>query len=81
MRKLAAVLVLPIAAFIIAGCGSSTSTSSTPTGAPTSAKSGTTTQGVKVSAKSVPNLGTVLVNSQGLTLYTLAPDMHGKSHV
>jgi predicted lipoprotein with Yx(FWY)xxD motif len=35
-------------------------------------------QGVKISAKSVSSLGTVLVNSEGLTLYTFAPDMHSK---
>jgi predicted lipoprotein with Yx(FWY)xxD motif len=82
MRKPAALLALPIAAFLIAGCGSSgssTSASTTSTGTTTSASSSTSTEmGVKISAKSVPNVGTVLVNSQGLTLYTFAPDMHSK---
>ncbi len=81
MRKPAAFLALPLAAFIIAGCGSSgssTSTSSTSASTATSANSGASTPGVKISAKSVPNVGTVLVNSQGLTLYTFAPDMHSK---
>ncbi len=80
MRKLAAVLILPVATIIIAGCGSSASSTTTPStstgGAPV--KSGASTQGVKISAKSISNLGTVLVNSEGLTLYTFAPDMHSK---
>jgi predicted lipoprotein with Yx(FWY)xxD motif len=80
MRKLAGLLALPLATLIIAGCGtgSSSSTSSTTASTATSASAGTPTHGVKISAKSVPNLGTVLVNSQGLTLYTFAPDMHSK---
>jgi predicted lipoprotein with Yx(FWY)xxD motif len=82
MRKPAALLALPIAAILIAGCGNSggsTSTPTTATGAATTASPSTSAQnGVKISTKSVSNVGTVLVNSEGLTLYTFAPDMHSK---
>ena len=80
MRKLAAVFGLPVAAIIIAGCGGSANSTTTTSrsASRTSARPENSTQGVKISARSVSNLGKVLVNSEGLTLYTFAPDMHSK---
>lgn len=77
MRKLTAVLVLPVAALIIAGCGSSSSSSTTTTST-SSAKTGSSAPGMKVSAKSVSSLGSVLVNEEGKTLYVFAPDKASK---
>lgn len=59
-------------ALVVAACGSSnnTNTSSTPT---TSGSSS-----VSLSTRSIKGLGTVLVNSQGRTLYTFAPDKDQK---
>jgi predicted lipoprotein with Yx(FWY)xxD motif len=77
VRKLTAVLVpLSLAAFVVAGCGggSSTTTTSTSAGGGESAKSAATAQAVKVSAKAVANLGAVLVDEEGRTLYVFAPD-------
>jgi predicted lipoprotein with Yx(FWY)xxD motif len=74
---LAGVLALGTAA-TVAACGSSSSStatsspsSSTPAG-PSSASSAT------ISAKSVPGVGTVLVNGQGQTLYMLTSEKGGK---
>jgi len=82
VRKLPAVLVLPVAALIVAGCGSSSSTTSNTTSSTTatstSAKSASSTPGPKVSAKSVASLGSVLVNEEGKTLYVFAPDKESK---
>jgi len=82
MRALAAVLVLPVVALILAGCGSSgetttSSTSSANYGAGSESSSSTQVSaksGPEVSAKSVSGLGTVLVNAEGKTLYVFAPD-------
>jgi predicted lipoprotein with Yx(FWY)xxD motif len=70
------VLVLPVVALIVVGCGSSSS--STTTTSTSSAKSGSSAPGVKVSAKSVSSLGPVLVNEEGKTLYVFAPDKESK---
>ena len=79
MRKPAALLVLPVAALIIAACGSSSSTtSSTATTSTSSAKSASSAPGPKVSARSVSSLGPVLVNEEGKTLYVFAPDKESK---
>lgn len=56
----------------LAGCGSASHTPSQPAGASTGG-AGPSSKPVLSSAP-VPGLGTVLVNSQGLTLYTFAPD-------
>ncbi len=79
MKKPAALLVLPVAALIAAGCGSSSSsTTGSTTTTSTSAKSASSAPGPKVSAKSVSSLGPVLVNEEGKTLYTFAPDKESK---
>jgi predicted lipoprotein with Yx(FWY)xxD motif len=84
MSKLPAVLLLPAIALAMAGCGSSkSSSSSTPASgryggyAPTTsstATSGPATGAVKISSVTIAGLGPVLVNAQGRTLYTFAPD-------
>lgn len=80
-------LLTPFAvAALIAGCGSSSSSSSTTTSSPPAASTTSTTasttasgsKGVTISAASVGGLGTVLVDSKGLTLYTFAPDKKSK---
>ena len=79
MRK-PLLLIVPTIALIAAGCGSSstkTGTSNAPGaakssyGAATSSSSGSSS---KISTASIKGLGTVLVNSQGRTLYTFKPD-------
>jgi predicted lipoprotein with Yx(FWY)xxD motif len=77
MRK-TFLLIVPVVALIAAGCGSSSNsgTSHTPGaaksyGAPTSSSAGGSS---KISTASIKGLGTVLVNSQGKTLYTFKPD-------
>lgn len=90
MKALSMVLVLAVATLALAACGSSSeSTSSTsPPASPESAtksesesatksESGTASPsggGPSVGAESVSGLGTVLVNAEGRTLYTFAPD-------
>lgn len=90
MRKSFAFLTLPAVVLALAGCGSSSSSSSTATStssaaapatstsATTSSSSAPTAAAVKLSAKTIPGLGPVLVNAQGRTLYTFAPDKHVK---
>lgn len=60
---------------LIAGCSSGTSggSASATAGAASAAKSGLA---VTVDARSVPGVGTVLVNAQGYSLYVFAPDDH-----
>ncbi len=66
-----AVVVACVALPLAAGCGSSsTSTTSSSTANTTAAQ----TAAVKVSTAVVPGVGTVLVNAEGHTLYTFAPD-------
>jgi predicted lipoprotein with Yx(FWY)xxD motif len=73
MRRLTAVLVLPIAIAMFAGCGSSgggtTTTSESMAEAPAEAG-----PAVEVSSANVSGLGEVLVNDEGMTLYVFAPD-------
>jgi len=80
LRKQTAVLVYPLAVLILAGCGSSSTTSSTTTSSTSTsaAKTGTSVAGLKVSSKSVSGLGAVLVNEEGKTLYVFAPDKKSK---
>ena len=59
------------AALVVAGCGSSAS--STSTGSSASSATAAT-----VSTATVAGLGTVLVDSQGRTLYMFVPDHHAK---
>ncbi|MBS1675940.1 MAG: hypothetical protein JST08_01000 [Actinobacteria bacterium] len=72
MKTLATVLVLAAATLALAACGSSGgSTTTTTTEAGGGAPSG---GGPVVGARSVPGVGTVLVNNVGKTLYVFAPD-------
>jgi predicted lipoprotein with Yx(FWY)xxD motif len=74
MKRIAGTLVA--LAVVAAGCGSSSSggSSSPSTSTPTSTTSSTSSGGVTISTKSIPGLGTVLVNAQGDTLYMFVPD-------
>jgi predicted lipoprotein with Yx(FWY)xxD motif len=80
LSKLPAVLILPAVALVIAGCGGSSKTSSgsTPASTPSTATSAPATGGVKISTSTIAGLGPVLVNAQGRTLYTFAPDKDKK---
>lgn len=71
MKTIAGTLVA--LAVLTAGCGSGSSSgsSSAPTSTPTTSKAAVT-----ISTRSVPGLGTVLVNAQGHTLYLFVPDKH-----
>lgn len=83
MRKSFAFLALPAIALALTACGSSKSSSSTTSSATASpsstASSASSTSAaapttVKISAKTIPGLGSALVDSDGRTLYTFAPD-------
>jgi len=80
---------LPAVVLALAGCGGSSSSSSSSatssaaapassTSAATSSAGASSTAAVKISAKTIPGLGPVLVNAQGHTLYTFAPDKDKK---
>jgi predicted lipoprotein with Yx(FWY)xxD motif len=69
-RLPAAALSLAAVALIVAGCGGSSSTSSTSSSQESKAPAAATT----VSAAESPELGSVLVNSEGLTVYSFAKD-------
>lgn len=85
---------LPAVVLALAGCGgssSSSSSSSSPSSSATSSaaapasstsaatsSAGASSTAVKISAKTIPGLGPVLVNAQGHTLYTFAPDKDKK---
>ena len=75
------------AAITVAACGASAGTSASGTGSSPSSAPGTASAGaagassstaVTVSTKSVPGVGTVLVNSKGQTLYMLTSEKGGK---
>ena len=74
-----ALLLVPLA-LVAAACGSSSSnsaaTSSTP--ASSSGASPSSSTGVALSTRTLPGVGAVLVNAQGRTLYTFAPDKASK---
>ena len=75
MRKSSTFLALPAIALALAACGSSKSSSSTTSSAAAPASSTSpAAAAVTISAKTIPGLGPVLVNAQGRTLYTFAPD-------
>lgn len=73
MRKLLAMLVASAVALLAAGCGSSTKSSAS-TSAATSTSSAAAAGVVRISARTLPGLGVVLVSTQGRTLYVFAPD-------
>jgi predicted lipoprotein with Yx(FWY)xxD motif len=83
MRK-PLLLLVPTIALIASGCGSSSTKTGT-TNAPgaaksghgtatTSASSGSSGPSTTISSESVKDLGTILVNSEGKTLYVFKPD-------
>jgi len=80
----AAALALGVLALIVAGCGSSSKTSSTSAGQSTAASvtnAGSSSSGAAtiVSTAGTPKFGTVLVNSKGLALYDFQKDSGTKS--
>jgi predicted lipoprotein with Yx(FWY)xxD motif len=78
VRKPLAVLLASVTVLLIAGCGSSSPKSSASTPASPSTSSTTSSGAVKISTMSLPGLGSVLVDSQGRTLYVFAPDKAAK---
>ena len=69
------------AAITVAACGSSATTGSgsgSSPGAGSAASAGTSSSAVFLSTKSVPGVGTVLVDGQGRTLYLLTSEKGGK---
>lgn len=69
-RVTTALLSLVVFALVVAGCGGGSSSSSTSTASESSASSG----GETVSGASISGLGTVLVDSEGMTVYMFAKD-------
>lgn len=65
-----ALLSLVAFALVVAGCGGSSSSNTTTTGENSASSGG----GGTVSTANVSGLGTVLVDSEGLTVYTFAKD-------
>ena len=87
MKKISAIFAIPALAVGVSGCGSSSSSSSSSSS--TSTPAATTTAPAKTPGKSagtkvvissatVPGLGAILVNAEGRTLYTFAPDKKSK---
>lgn len=78
MKALATVLVLAAATLALSACGgsggSATTTTSEPAANSESGGGSPSGGGPVVEAGSVSGLGTVLVNAEGKTLYTFAPD-------
>ena len=84
-RRLVGIGVIFGAAVTVAACGASATTSSSGSSPSAAASTGSasnagaaTSSAVTVSAKSVPGLGTVLVNQKGQTLYLLTSEKGGK---
>ncbi|MGB0091306.1 MAG: hypothetical protein WBP81_02025 [Solirubrobacteraceae bacterium] len=76
---------MPGVVLALTGCGgssSSSSSSASASGSSTSAapasSSANSATSAKISSKTIPGLGPVLVNAQGRTLYTFAPDQGKK---
>jgi predicted lipoprotein with Yx(FWY)xxD motif len=71
-------LAVPVVVLLAAGCGSSKTNTGTPPGAAKSSggASGSSSAGGSstISTATIKGLGTVLVNSQGKTLYVFKPD-------
>jgi predicted lipoprotein with Yx(FWY)xxD motif len=77
VRKPLVMLLAPAAALLVAGCGSSSTTStksSASTPAAPSTSSTPAAKAVEISTRTLPGLGSVVVNAQGRTLYVFAPD-------
>jgi predicted lipoprotein with Yx(FWY)xxD motif len=90
MRRSLVLLLAPVA-LLAAACGSSSSSSTTSssaaasTGTSSSATTSATTASgpasagtAQITTRTLPGLGTVLVNGQGRTLYIFEPDKHAK---
>ena len=84
--KLSAV-ALSVGVLALAGCGSSSNSTSSSASTPAATTPAATTpattsssaaSSAQVSTKSVSTLGTILVNSEGRTLYIFEPDKHAK---
>jgi predicted lipoprotein with Yx(FWY)xxD motif len=71
MKKLSIPLLASVLAVSVAACGSSNSSTTKTTATTAPAK---TVSVVVITAKREPGLGTVLVDSQGKTLYQFLPD-------
>jgi predicted lipoprotein with Yx(FWY)xxD motif len=56
----------------------SSTTASTPTSTSKPSAAAPAAKAISVSVRTLPNVGAVLVNSEGHTLYTFAPDNHSK---
>ncbi len=77
MKKLTALLVLPAALALLAGCGGSGDSGSTEGSGATAGESTAmkpTAKPLKVSSANVSGVGQVLVDGEGKTLYVFAPD-------
>jgi len=70
-RGTTALLSLVVLALVVAGCGGGGSSSNTTTAGEKSASSG---GGMTVGTASISGLGTVLVDSEGMTVYLFAKD-------
>jgi predicted lipoprotein with Yx(FWY)xxD motif len=70
VKKALGFMIIPLG-LVVAACGSSNSSPTQPAGSTSTPSSGGS---VALSARNVSGLGTVLVNSQGRTLYVFAPD-------
>lgn len=68
-----ALLIIPVA-LLAAACGSSSSSTTPSTSTSTPAASTSTASSVSIATRTLPGVGTILVNAQGRTLYTFAPD-------
>jgi predicted lipoprotein with Yx(FWY)xxD motif len=77
VRKPLVMLLAPAAALLVAGCGSSSTTSTKSSASTPAAPSRSSTpaaKAVEISTRTLPGLGSVVVNAQGRTLYVFAPD-------
>ena len=77
MRKPLVILLAPAVALFAAACGSSSTTSTTSSASTPAASSTTSTPAAgaaQISTRTLPGLGSVVVNAKGHTLYVFAPD-------
>jgi predicted lipoprotein with Yx(FWY)xxD motif len=70
-RRLLIVATLPVAALALAACGSGSSSSDKGSSGPTSSSTSAAKTAAVVLAKQNPDLGSILVDAQGHTVYTL----------
>jgi predicted lipoprotein with Yx(FWY)xxD motif len=74
VRKPLVMLLAPAVALLAAGCGSSSTTSTTSSASTSAAASAPAAGAVQISTRTLPGIGTVVVNAKGHTLYVFAPD-------